>query len=222
MNQIERMTPGATIMMQPFSQRMQQYSAMSDKDLQRLGKEIYDQHKVAASMHANARLDYAGAYKSLNRIMSLNQAQFADRTKLNMTPWYRPFKKAALKSSIAAREGKIASARKHYVASGAAAIVASKRGEAMESPAMKQGTLVLREISQILQVREAERVAAMGADLRARKAIQAQKEAQMLRQKQHRAHVKTMENIHGAFDELDEIIEERNRLYEREIERPRY
>lgn len=222
MNQVERMTSGATIMMSPFSQRMSQYSGMSDEQLQRVGKEIYDQHKVATSMHAQDRMAYAGAQKSLSRIQSLNQAQFAERTKLNMTPWYRPFKRASLRSSISAREGQIASARKEYVSSGAAAIIASKKGQGMESPMMKQGSQVLREISQTLQIREAERIKAGAADNQKKKAGQAEKEAQILRQKQQRAHAKTMENIHEAFDELDENIKERNRAYEREVERPRY
>lgn len=222
MNQTERMTPGATMMLTPFTQRVQKYASMSDEQLSRMGKEIYMEHTRLTQAHMHHRLAYEGASKMQGQIVSLSAAQTSDRAKLAATPWYRPFKKAALRSSISARSAQISLARQEFKSSGAAEILASKKGMGLESPAMKQSNQVMREISQSLETRNSERAAAMRQDLQRRKQVHAERQAAVIRQRKAAGPSMAMVMLDEMFDEIEERKEREELEAKIERERPRY
>lgn len=229
-------------MMTPFAGRVQQFSVMTDEELRNTLQQMsYDSAKMhLANDMANSSMKAAQTAKS--QISSLAAAQASNRAKLASTPWYRPFKRASLKASMASTSTQIAAAKKSFAANNYASVLATKHVVQAQTPQMKMSSLIMREISQTLEVRAQERARLMAADLRMRKQVQAARERQAQLKHDNPSLAMTMvelmteelkeherDQLEIADEQLESALEERADRNERgmrrvqvERERPRY
>jgi len=219
----------AAVLSASFSQRVQAFSGLNDEQLRGLKQKLEDNYVGLASSHQMARNSYEAASALKEQMGSLAVQRTAARAQLSTTPWYRPFKRASIRSTIASTESNLASVRKQYVSTNAAAVLASKQGAQFISPQMKQSQVVKQEIEQVLQARADERAMIMRMQHRARVNAHNQRQAQeqLLRDRPSMAKQIFMGMIEDVrkFNEEQlenaiEKIEEQNDLLQLERERP--
>lgn len=219
MNQSQRMTNGlAAVMQASFSQRVQAFSGMTDDQLQQVKKAMSENYTNLAAAHVLERQSYAAASALKSQLGSLSKERAFARGQLSATPWYRPFKKASLKSSIASTEARIASVNKQYVSSNAASILASKRGAELLSPQMKQSNVVMNEINQTLAARQEARATHMRIVHQARVNAHNQRQAEEQITKDRQVMSFAMKELHGTLDDMREFSEQMTLMAIEEIE----
>ena len=217
MNQTERMTASATMMMHAFATRMAQYAQMSDEQLSQTLKVLTAEHGMNSQANIHAQAAYGYASKQASKITTLSASEQKARASVASTPWYQPFKRAALRSEISKIGADLTVARKEFAESNCALILKRKVGAAFESPAMKASGMAIREISATIQNRQAERAQQMREQFK----MQKQRHAERLAEKQNQGPSMAMEIFYAMADDLDERFEnEREQQLEREI--PRY
>ena len=229
MQQIQRTGLAASMMTTSFAQRVQSFSGMNDEQLMNLQKSMTDNYSTMANAHALERQAYSAASALQGQISTLSAQRTSARAQLASTPWYRPFKKAGLRASIASTEGQLATVKTQFVRTKSAAVLASKKGAEFLSPQMKQSNLVVKDIQQTLQARAEERALIMRTIHRAK--VQAHNDRmaqqQLLRDRPSMAKeifMGMIEDMNEASQELRERTEEELELVEQarqqERERP--